>query len=166
MKKITLLFLLTCSLLFSDNKEEYPFLGITISTQTTDIASDADLDSTTETAIGLRYGRQTIDWRTMFSFEYVKDIYRSFSVEIDKILMDDIFGYPEVRPYAGVTVGLVTYLGGEEDASTYYYGGNIGFIIYATDNMDADISYHYYRVMDFDELNAIQGGAFALHYFY
>ena len=166
MKKITLLLLLTCSLLFSDNKEEYPFLGITISTQTTDIASDADLEPTTETAVGLRYGRQTVDWRTMFTFEYVADIYRSFSVEIDKILLDDLFGYPEVRPYAGVTAGYVTYLGGEEDASTYYYGGNAGFIIYASDNIDADISYHYYKIQDYTELSSVQGGTFALHYFY
>jgi hypothetical protein len=153
-------------MLFSGKLEEYPFLGVTISTQTTDIADTADLDSETETAIGIRYGRQTIDWRTMFNFEYVSDLYRSFSVEIDKILLDDLFGYPEVRPYIGATVGYVTYLGGEEDVSTYYYGANLGLIVYATDTMDADISYHYYQVMDYDELSSIQGATFALHYFY
>ena len=166
MKRITLLFLLTYSLLFSNNLEEYPFLGITIATQTTDIADFSDIDTQTETSIGLRYGRQTIDWRTMFTFEYVKDIYRSFSVEIDKILMDDIFGYPEVRPYVGATAGIVTYLGGDEDASTYFYGANVGFIIYTTDNIDADLSYHYYKVIDFTELNNLQGASLSLHYFY
>jgi hypothetical protein len=166
MKRVTLLFLLTCSLLFSGNLEEYPFLGVTIATQTTDIANGADLDSETETSIGIRYGRQTVDWRTMFTFEYVSDIYRSFSVEIDKILMDDLFGYPEVRPYAGATVGYVTYLAGEEDVSTYYYGANFGFIIYATDNIDADIAYHYYQIVDFDEVDSIQGASLSLHYFY
>jgi len=166
MKRVTLLFLLTCSLLFSEKLEEYPFLGVTISTQTTDIANVADLDSETETAVGIRYGRQTMDWRTMFNFEFVSDVYRSFSVEIDKILLDDLFGYPEVRPYAGLTAGYVTYLAGEEDASTYYYGANLGLIIYATDTIDADISYHYYNIMDFDEVTSIQGASLALHYFY
>jgi opacity protein-like surface antigen len=166
MKRITLLFLLTCSLLFSEKMEEYPFLGITISTQTTDIVDVSDIDSQTETSIGIRYGRQTIDWRTMFTFEYVSDIYRSFSVEIDKILMDDMFGFPEVRPYAGAVAGAVTYLGGDDEASTYFYGVNAGFIIYATDNIDADLSYHYYRVSDFEELNNLQGVSLSLHYFY
>jgi len=166
MKRITLLFLLTFSLLFSENLEEYPFLGITIATQTTNIADFSDIDTQTETSVGLRYGRQTIDWRTMFTFEYVSDIYRSFSVEIDKILMDDMFGYPEVRPYIGGTAGIVTYLGGDEDASTYFYGLNAGFIIYATDNIDADLSYHYYQVQDFAELDNLQGASLSLHYFY
>ena len=166
MKRVTLLFLLTCSLLFSEKMEEYPFLGITISTQTTDIVDVSDIDSQTETSVGIRYGRQTIDWRTMFTFEYVSDIYRSFSVEIDKILMDDMFGYPEVRPYVGAVGGIVTYLGGDDEASTYFYGANAGFIIYATDNIDADISYYYNKVQDFVDIDEMQGMTFALHYFY
>jgi opacity protein-like surface antigen len=166
MKKVTLLFLLACSLLSSGQMEEYPFLGITISTQTSDISDTSDLDSQTEASIGIRYGRQTINWRTMFTFEYVSDIYRSYSIEIDKILRDDMFGFPEVRPYIGGTAGIVTYLGGDEEASTYFYGINAGFVIYATDNMDADLSYHYYKVSDFEELNSLQGVGLSLHYFY
>lgn len=166
MKRVTLLFLLTCSLLFSEKTEEYPFLGITISTQTSDIGGDSDIDNQTETSIGIRYGRQTIDWRTILTFEYVSDIYRSFSVEIDKILVDDMFGYPEVRPYVGATMGIVTYLGGDDEASTYFYGLNTGLIIYASDNIDVDLSYHYYKVTDFEELNNLQGIGLSLHYFY
>jgi len=166
MKRVTLLFLLTCSLLFSSKMEEYPFLGITIATQTTNIANVSDMDNQTETSVGIRYGRQTIDWRTMFTFEYVSGIYRSYSVEIDKILMDDIFGYSEVRPYAGGTLGAVTYTGGDADATTYFYGLNAGLIVYATDNIDADISYHFYKVIDFEELNNLQGVGISLHYFY
>lgn len=166
MTRATLLFLLTSSLLFSAIQEEYPFLGVTISTQTTNIANSSDMDSETEASIGIRYGKQTIDWRTMLTFEYVSDVYRSFSVEIDKILADELFGYPEVRPYAGLSAGYVTYTGGEEDVSTIYYGLNAGLIVYATDNIDADISYHYYNILDYDELSSVHGISLSLHYFY
>jgi len=166
MKRVTLLFLLASSLLFSEKMEEYPFLGLTVSTQSTSIANSSELEEQTETAIGLQYGKQTINWRTIFAFEYVPDIYRSFAIEIDKILTDDLFGYPEIRPYIGGTAGLVTYLGGDDTVSTYFYGGNAGLIVYATDNIDADISFQYKKVQDFEELNAIYGASLGLHYFY
>lgn len=166
MKRVSVLFLLTYSLLFSSNLEEYPFLGVTISTQTTDIASNADLESVSEVAYGFRYGRQTLDWRTMGTIEFANNLYVSYALEIDKILMDNMFGYPEIRPYAGLTVGYVTYKGGEEDVSTYFYGANAGLLVYASDNIDADIGYHYYKIQNFEELDAIQGASLSLHYFY
>ncbi len=161
MSRILVLFSLLFSPLFAQETEEFPFLGVTVSTQSIDIAH-----SNNETTLGIRYGKQTVDWRTMFSY-FGNSSYKSFTLEIDKILMDEMFGTPKVRPYLGFSLGTVKY----EDSSLtdtrgYFYGGDLGLIIYATDKIDADLSYHYYKVEEFDTLDNIQGGTLALHYFY
>ena len=164
MLRVTLLFLFIFTSLFSEDVEEFPFLGVTVSTQSLDLDTLSDKK---ETSFAIRYGKQTIDWRTMFTYEFASNGYRLFSLEIDKILMDDIMGMPEFRPYLGASVGSISY---KDDALTdsngIFYGANLGFIIYATDNIDADLSYHYYNVENFDDLDNIQGGTLSLHYFY
>lgn len=164
MLRVIVLFLFIFTSLFSEDAEEFPFIGVTVTTQSIDIQN---VTNQNETAIGIRYGRQTVDWRTMFSAEFGSNGYKIFAMEIDKILMDDIMGMPEFRPYLGLTVGSIHF---EDDANTdsngYFYGLNAGLIIYATDNIDADLSYHYHKVQSFENLDNIKGGTFSLHYFY
>ncbi|RUM68972.1 MAG: hypothetical protein DSZ08_07385, partial [Sulfurovum sp.] len=162
MSKIFMLFILTFTLLISEEVEEFPFLGVTISSQSVNLET-TDVPSTA--SIGIRYGKQTVDWRTMFTYEY-GDGSNIFSVEVDKILMDSLFNMSRFRPYIGLALGYISYdmpnndqnlteVSGiiinednnttiETDSSGYFYGLNAGLIIYATDNLDADLSYHYY----------------------
>jgi len=164
MLRVTLLFLFIFTSLFSEDIEEFPFLGVSISTQTMDISN---ADNPKETSYAIRYGKQTIDWRTMFSYEFSSNGYRSFSIEIDKILLDELMNMPELRPYLGLSAGSIAYdVDGATDHSGYFYGINAGLIIYVTDNMDADLSYHYYKVKSFDALDKITGASLSLHYFY
>jgi hypothetical protein len=163
MLRVTLLFLFIFTSLFSEDVEEFPFLGISVSTQTMDISTS----NPKETSFAIRYGKQTIDWRTMFSYVFAGNGYRSFSMEIDKILLDELIHMPELRPYLGLAVGSIAYdINGAADDSGYFYGINAGLIIYATDTMDADLSYHYYKVKSFDDLDKIKGASLSLHYFY
>jgi len=164
MLRITLLLLSVYTSLFSYETEEFPFIGLTVSTQSIDIAT---IDKQKETSYGLRYGKQTTDWRTMFSLALASNSYRSLGLEIDRILSDEIMGMPEFRPYIGAVVGALKYDSDSiEDTRGYYYGLNAGLIIYTTDNIDADLSYHYYKVKDFENLDKIEGATFSLHYFY
>ncbi len=164
MLRVTLLCLFIFTSLFAEDAEEFPFIGVTVTTQSIDIKNASNQN---ETAIGIRYGRQTVDWRTMFSVEFGKHSYKMFAMEIDKILMDDIMGMPEFRPYLGLSVGSIHF---EDNALTdsngYFYGLNAGLIIYATDNIDADLSYHYHKVKSFEDIDTLKGGTFSLHYFY
>lgn len=164
MFKVTLIFLFLLTSLFSQETEEFPFLGITVSTQSIDIENLSDKKDTT---IGIRYGKQTLDWRTMFTYEYKSNGFQSFSMEIDKILMDEIMGMPEFRPYIGASFGTIKYDDDSlSDTNGIFYGGNLGLLIYVTDNIDADLSYHYYKVDKVEEIDNIQGGTLSLHYFY
>ncbi len=165
MSRILVLFSLLFTSLFSSSQqlEEFPFIGITVSTHTIDLKNN----NNKETIIGIRYGKQTVDWRTMFTYQFGQNGFESIALEVDKILMDEVFGMPEIRPYLGFSIGKISYEDNSlKDTSGYFYGGNLGLIIYATDNIDADISYHYYKAEEFDDLNNLQGGTLSLHYFY
>ena len=167
MSRFVVLSLLLLTTLFAkEPTESFPFLGVTVSTDNINLESAVNISDPKETNFGLRYGKQTLDWRTMFTISGNNDL-QTFSIEIDKILMDDMFGYPEVRPYLGASVGYLQYEDFlTEDNNGFYLGGNFGFLIYVTDNIDADFSYHYNKIEELESLRSMQGASFGLHYFY
>jgi len=146
-------------------EESFPFIGVSISTETVDL-KPASASSQKETTGTLRYGQQTLDWRTTFAISGNKN-FQTFSLEIDKILLDNMFGMPEIRPYLGATIGYIDYKHNTLIPNNgLYYGGNFGFIIYATDSIDADVSYHYYTFDKLDPLNKMEGGSIGFNFFY
>ena len=164
MFKITLIFLFLLTSIFAQERKEYPFIGVTVSTQSTNIK---DADNKRDTTFGIRYGKQTLDWRTMFTYEYKKNGFQAASIEIDKILLDEILGMPEFRPYVGASLGALFYDDNLlSDTNGIYYGANLGLLVYVTDNVDADFSYHYHFVDKLENIDKIKGGTFSLHYFY
>lgn len=157
-----MILIFTLSLLFSQEDEKFPFVGIGVSEKTIDLNTH-----TSESTISLRYGKQTLDWRTSFTYEFKNSDYQSLSVEVDKILLDELFGTPKLRPYLGLSGGLLKYKDQSlDDTDGFYYGGNSGFIIYLTDTIDLDLNYHYNIVQEVNTLDAIHGATFSLHYFY
>lgn len=168
----------------SAEQEQFGFIGLVGSYENVSFVSDADLSDEKETTFGLRYGRQTQDYRTMFTVAGNSN-QQTFAVEADVFLVDDMFGVPEVRPYLGGTLGYMSYdedtldtyrehlpvdVNGTRptDTSSLYYGINFGFVFYVADNIDLDVSYHYYFINedDLDPLEYMHGVSFALHYFY
>ncbi len=151
----------------TDDSGSFSFIGITTSQNTLQFDNDAD-DDQDEKTFGIRYGQQTLDWRTMFTYESKNDGLTTMSLEADKILLDSLFGSPKLRPYLGLSVGKIEYDNSDivDDLSGYFYGVNLGFIIYATDTTDLDISYHYYEVKELDNIDILQGTGISLHYFF
>ena len=160
-KFIVLLSLLFTTLFAQQDAEQFHFVGLTVSTDSMDFESISNPSSQDETAFGIRYGRQTLDWRTVFTLSGNGDL-QTFALEVDKILVDALFGMPEIRPYLGASVGYLHY---EEDDG-YYYGGNFGFLLYATDTIDVDLAYHYYKVDKLEPMDTMQGANLSIHYFY
>lgn len=168
----------------SAEQQQFGFIGLTGSSDTVSFASDTNLNNEKETTFGLRFGGQTQDYRTIFTVA-ANSNYQSYSVEADVFLLDDMFGVPEIRPYLGGTIGYNNY---DEDiiddyrkdltpdinssiptdTGGFYYGLNFGFVFYVTDNIDLDVSYHYYFLSEEDlyPLENMHGVSFALHYFY
>jgi len=192
MSRFFILFIFLFSTLFA-KQESFPFIGVTISTQTVNLKPIAHAppnllenpSSQSETAFGIQYGVQTQDFRTTFTVE-ANSNYQSIDVEVDYILMDSMFGMPEIRPYIGGTLGYINYdkeliteynanriaddLSNDRNSSIStsdgYYGLDFGFIFYITDNIDLDISYHYYLMERLEPLDTLNGASFSLHYFY
>ncbi|MEN8726881.1 MAG: hypothetical protein ABF276_02850 [Sulfurovum sp.] len=167
MLRLTLLFTLLFTTLFAqEDLEQFPFIGVSVATHSIDFKSITDISSQDETVLGLRYGKQTLDWRTVFTLSGNSD-FQTFAVEVDKILLDELFGTAKIRPYLGATIGYLHYDTISSSSSDgYYYGGNLGFLIYATANIDVDLSYHYYKVSDLDPVYTMQGANLSLHYFF
>ena len=187
---IACIFLMTS--LFAE-EETFPFIGVTINTHTVNLKPIAtekpntpnNPESQRETTFGVQYGVQTQDVRTTFSIEGNSD-FISVDAEVDYIFMDSMFGTPKVRPYVGGTLGYIKYddklitqynSNRVEDDMAHdrnttiskadgYYGLDLGLLFYVTDNIDLDVSYHYYFVDRLEPLDTMRGGTFALHYFY
>ncbi len=153
--------------LFASEAEEFPFIGLNLSYDTITFNDlNQSIPSDDKTSFGLHLGKQTQEWRTVFAVSGNSD-YQSVALEVDKILIDKLFGRPEIRPYLGATVGYLHY----EDISLegdngYYFGGNFGFLLYATDKVDVDLSYHYYQVSGLEPLDVMRGFGLSIHYFY
>jgi len=178
----TLLSLLCTTLLiqYLQAEEQYPFIGLSVSSQTIGYANRGESKGEDEhsNGISLHYGKQTQEWRTLFSIDYLNDTYTGFGVEIDKVLMDSMFGTPKLRPYLGLSLGYIHFdnlddaplLSDETksdlESNGFYYGGNFGFLIYTTDRIDVDLNYHYYRATNLDYLDDIHGATLSVHYFY
>jgi hypothetical protein len=146
------------------------------------LENPASVDTTT---LGIQYGVQTPDYRTMFTLEGNSD-FQTIDVEVDYILFDELFGTPKVRPYVGATLGYIHYdealitqynenrisYNEENDINTTisvsdgYYGLNFGLLFYISDSIDLDVSYHYYFMDRLEPLDTMRGVRFSLHYFY
>jgi hypothetical protein len=194
MSRFFILFIVLFSSLFAE-QETYPFIGVTVSTDTVDLKPAVFTSkegitfktptSERETTFGLQYGVQTKDYRTTFTAQGNSD-FQAVDVEVDYILFDQMFGTPKIRPYVGATLGYIHY---DEDLITHYnepliqkneendenttistsdgyYGLDFGFLFYITDNIDLDVGYHYYFMDRLEPLDTMNGATFSLHYFY
>lgn len=192
MSRFFILFIMifSTSTLFAE-QETFPFIGVTVSSQTVDLQPIIEgtgiirPTSEDETTFGIQYGVQTKDYRTTFTVEGNND-FQTIDVEVDYILFDEIFGTPKIRPYVGATLGYINY---DKDLITQYnedrivdndandrnttvstsdgyYGLDLGFLFYVTDDIDLDVGYHYYFMDRLKPLDTMNGATFSLHYFY
>lgn len=168
---ISILFLTS---LVGQSSKDFSFIGLSVSTQ--NINTDPG-NSSRESGFGLKYGQQSLDWRTTFTLDYNTNSYYGAFVEVDKILLDDMFGTAKLRPYLGGVAGYMKFDKDEltmpletgeavEETNGFYFGGNFAFIIYATDHIDIDLSYHYYKVQNLDFLDDLHGASLGAHYFF
>ena len=178
MLKTFFLSLLCITFLIGEDQKDYPFMGISLSTQN---ISPLLEDAAWKGGIAVKYGQQSLDWRTTFAIDYTQDTYFGANIEIDKILLDNMFGTAKLRPYLGAVVGYMSYDDKNlniplnptpqeqelyKETNGFYFGGAFGFIIYATNDVDIDISYHYYKVQNLNFLDDLHGATLSLHYFF
>lgn len=142
--------------------EDFPFIGVTISTTSVDLEKGGDKSNT---MIGLRYGQQDLDWRTMFTYS-ASGALKILSAEVDKVLQDNFMGVEGLRPYIGVSMGFLNYSDGGSSDKGFFYGANLGMIVYVTDRIDADIAYHYYQSGETELIDKITGFSLSVNYFY
>jgi len=144
-------------------QEQFPFIGVSASYHQTELK---DGGKSNHTAAAFHLGKQTLHWRTTFGLEYGQDL-GMVTLNVDYIPFDTMFGTPKIRPYLGANINYIHYENDAvNDSNGYSYGGQAGFILYATDRIDIDIGYHYNVVQKIEGLDTLQGTTLSLHYFY
>jgi hypothetical protein len=159
MKKLLLLLTLLCASLYADDYEKYPFIGVTVATESVCLNGESDNAG----AIGINYGLQSRIDRSMLTL-YSSGSFTSFGVEYDRILATELLA-PEIRAYGGLSGGLL-YNEGAEDEFGFYYGINLGVMLYTSKHIDIDLSYYYHQIEGMDDRDQRQGVRLLFHYFY
>ncbi len=160
-KKLLLLTLVTAAALQAE--EQFPFIGASVSYHQAELENGKKNNYTTG---AFHVGKQTLRWRTTFGLEYGQDL-GIVTLNVDYIPFDTMFGTPKIRPYLGANINYIHYDNDAvEDSNGYSYGGQAGFIIYASNRIDIDIGYHYNLVQKIEGLDTLQGATLSLHYFY
>jgi opacity protein-like surface antigen len=166
MKKINKLFLpilLLTSAIHADNKI-YSFMGI----QT----SASKFEDVTTPTIGIKYGKQSENMRTSFSYNYgAKDsnYYQTLLVQIDTGILTNRFREMALKPYVGATIGVMQ----QNDDSLvptrdrgYVYGVNTGLTYILNDSIDLDLGYRFLKTSKLENIDKINDLTFSMHYFY
>jgi opacity protein-like surface antigen len=149
---------------------EGPFVGIEGSAI---FASEAEGKSNSGMSLGLRFGAQNIEWRTMAILEkfgsdddynnYIRGLLQIdyYFLGMDNLMIDSY----ALRPYAGINAGAMSLDTETENIKSLVYGGQIGATMNVTQNIDLDVGYRY-SLSSSDKIDHTSGIAIGLHYKY
>ena len=161
--KLLLPLLLTVTTLSAIDKS-YSFIGI----QT----GYANVHDKSMQSIGVKYGQQTKEYRTSFSYNYASKsnlTNQSLLLEVDRGIFKKDFKDLPFKPYAGIALGVMEERnkgGAPSKDRGYLYGLSTGIAYIANDHLDFDLSYRYLRTHQMENIDEINNINLALHYFY
>ena len=139
----------------------YSFIGV----QT----SATNYDGKNTPTLGLRYGKQSQNFRTSFSYNYgkhSKDSYHTLLLEMDSGIFSETFSSSLFRPYLGGAVGMIEHINSKDNDRGYLFGINTGLTYLFNENIDFDLNYRFLRSAKLKDLDTINELTFAMHYFY
>jgi opacity protein-like surface antigen len=129
-------------------------------------------ENTGEDAIlGFRIGAQNEEWRAALIFDYYDNTDTDQNVEQLLLAVDYMFmgsqyvSTTAFSPYIGANIGYANYESSFVESDGMIYGGQAGFVIGATENIDLDFGYRY-SLSDTEELDHIGSFIFAVNYLY
>jgi len=161
--KLLLPFLLLTSAIHADNKI-YSFIGV----QT----SASKFEDVSTPTVGVKYGKQTENMRTSFSYNYGangSDYYQTLLIQMDTGILTSTFRDIALKPYVGATVGVMQQ-NNDSFVPTrdrgYVYGANAGFTYILNDTIDLDLGYRYLKTSKLENIDNINDLTFSMHFFY
>jgi hypothetical protein len=149
------------------------FIGLELGYATVDgqqLANDGyyNFQEGEDVEYGLRIGAQNDEWRATFAFHYYDNTDADQSVEKALVMVDYFFiQNPDatIRPFIGANLGAVNYESSFVDVTDFIYGGQVGVIVKAGENLDVDLSYRY-SIAGSEELNDLSSLILGLNYLY
>ncbi|KIM06994.1 MAG: hypothetical protein KU28_07400 [Sulfurovum sp. PC08-66] len=150
------------------------FIGLevgasTIQANTGGIFGENDVEGT-NAEFGVRIGAQNEDWRTLIALNYFdnKDSDQNYErglLGFDYYLLTSEFKSTSFKPYLGVHGGYMNYESTLKDEDGFFYGGQAGFTLDVTQEIDVDVAYRY-SLGDMDEVDHVGNFALGVNYLY
>jgi len=116
---------------------------------------------------GVRLGAEKDEWRTTLIFDYFDSETNLQTVQQGLMTLDYYLLEEEMfKPYIGLNVGYGRYESDlVADVSTFLYGGQIGFVVHAADQINLDLSYRYSLTGD-EVFDHVGGVIFSVDYLF
>ncbi len=140
-----------------DNEKVYSFLGL-------HTAYSKYADQSTQSN-GIKYGKQSDEWRTGISYNYATDnkkTLQSLIMQMDSGIFSNLFQNIPLKPYAGFALGAMQY----ENDKGYLYGVDGGLTYFLNDEIDIDLGYRFMTTSKVLTVDSIKDLTLSLHYFY
>jgi len=141
----------------------YSYLGIQ--------AANSFVEGSAVPTLGLKYGKQTKQYRTSISYAYGEASngnYQTLIAQVDTGILSNKFRYSAFKPYAGVSFGVMQ----EKNKQTsirdrgYLYGVNTGIAYIYNDAFDFDLGYRYLNTSKLQKIDSMSDVTLSMHYFY
>lgn len=169
MLKFIKLIFLSLAILFTVSlkltaEDLYTLIGIQ-----TSVISDNDKYIPT---IGIKYGVQDNNWRTVVGINYGKisnTSYYNMVFDVDKGIFNNLLKNSPIKPYAGLSFSLINKKDTDAKEANkdlgYGYGGKLGLVYIASNILDIDLSYKY-MILEKLKNKDNQSLNLSIHYFY
>ncbi|MBN2826079.1 MAG: outer membrane beta-barrel protein [Campylobacterales bacterium] len=124
----------------------------------------------TDAEFGIRIGAQNKDWRTIIALNYYDNKesdqnYERGLLGFDYYLLTSQFKSASFKPYLGVHGGYMNYESTQKDEDGFFYGGQAGFTLDVTKEIDVDVAYRY-SLGDMNEVDHIGNFVLGVNYLY
>ena len=124
----------------------------------------------TSASIGIRFGAQNQQWRSMLIVDYSNNTddnqkYERGMIQVDYFIPIWQMGNAAFKPYVGINGGYMNYESTGIDESGFTYGAQIGFTAGVSDTIDLDVAYRY-SVASPDAIDNIGNVVVGINYLY
>jgi opacity protein-like surface antigen len=119
----------------------------------------------TDVEYGIRLGAQNDEWRTLLILDYYDNSDDDQEYFKGLVSFDYLLTESEFKPFIGINLGYLDYTSTGNDDSGFLYGGQLGVLYRAAENVQVDVTYRY-SFVEADHVNHVEDIVFGVNYIF